>query len=124
MCINDFAQILVWILKVRPQLNVHNLLCLVAGRNSTEFCMVNIHLGKKIWLRGTWTKVYQCHQKIHELCPWSRARLEKLIIPEAVMKLPALKVHYPFSQEFATCAYLEPDESSLHYFIPSAQDMF
>jgi hypothetical protein len=46
------------------------------------------------------------------------------MIPQPVMKFPALKVHYPFSQELATCAYLELDESSLHHFILFAQDIF
>jgi len=86
--------------------------------------MVNIHLGKKICLCGTWKKVYQCCQNIHKLYPWRRICLEKLMIPQPVMKFPALKVHYPFSQELATCAYLELDESSLHHFILFAQDIF
>jgi len=62
--------------------------------------------------------------EIHKLYPQSGACLEKLMIPQPVMKFPALKVHYPFSQELATCAYLESDESTLHYFILFAQDIF
>jgi hypothetical protein len=81
-------------------------------------------MGKMICFCGTWKKVYQCLQKIHKLCPWSRVCLENLIIPQPVMKFPTLKVHYPFSQELATCAYLESDESIPHYFNLSAQDIF
>jgi len=86
--------------------------------------MANIHLGKKICFCGTWKRVYQCLQKIHKLYPWSRVCLEKLIIPQPVMKFPALKVHYTFSQKLATYAYLESDESNPHYFILFAQDIF
>jgi hypothetical protein len=53
----------------------------VAGRKKTEF--------RKICLYGTWKKVYQCLQKTHKLTPWSRVYLEKLIIPQLVMKFPA-----------------------------------
>jgi len=105
------------------QLNVHNLLCWLAGRNSAEFCMANIHRGKRFASVEPGRRFINVFRKSTNFVHGTE-RLEKLIIPQPVMKFPALKVHYTFSQELATCVYLESDESSPHYFILFAQDIF